>query len=90
MPDSTPLAPAPAGPMPGPSALPLWGRLSRSPLRALLAAAVGGGGMAAYAHFVGCRTGTCPLTSNVWVASLYGAVVGALVGWPQRRGAEGR
>ena len=61
-----------------------WGRLSRSPLRALLAAGAGAAGMAAYAHFIGCRTGTCPLTSNVWIASLYGAVVGTLVGWPRR------
>jgi uncharacterized protein DUF6132 len=65
-----------------------WRRLSRSPARALLAAIAGGSAFAAYAHFVGCTTGTCPLTSNVWIASLYGAAVGAVVGWPERRQRE--
>ncbi len=67
-----------------------WTRLSRSPLRAAIAALVGALGAGAYAHFVGCRTGTCPITSNVWIAALYGAGVGAAVGWPNRRPAAER
>jgi uncharacterized membrane protein YsdA (DUF1294 family) len=63
----------------------LWARLSRSHARAAVAAILGGAAGAAYAHFVGCRTGTCPLTSNVWVASMYGGAVGAILGWPSRR-----
>jgi hypothetical protein len=62
-----------------------WERFTRSPLRAAGGALAGAALMAAYAHFIGCRTGTCLLTSNVWIASIYGAVVGALVGWPGRR-----
>jgi hypothetical protein len=54
-------------------------------VRVLLLGALGAAAGAAYAHFVGCRTGTCPLTSNVWVAAIYGASVGAVVGWPARR-----
>ncbi len=50
-----------------------------------LLAALGAGLAAAYAHFVGCRTGTCLITSNVWTAGAYGALVGGLVGWPGRR-----
>jgi hypothetical protein len=50
----------------------------------LLGAAVAG----AYAHFIGCRTGSCPLTSNVWTASTYGALVDLLVGWPGRGGSR--
>jgi hypothetical protein len=69
----------------GRKALGLFGRLWRSPARAAATAVLGGAAAAAYAHFVGCRTGTCPLTSNVWVASLYGGAVGAIVGWPERR-----
>ena len=65
-----------------------WGRLTRSPLRAAITATLGAGAAAAYAHFVGCRTGTCPLTSNVWIAAIYGGAVGALVGWPDRRARE--
>ncbi len=53
----------------------------RSRWRALATAAAGAALGAAYAHFIGCRTGTCPITSSVWTASIYGAVVGALMGW---------
>ncbi len=65
-----------------------WRRFSRSHVRAAVVAVAGGAAAAAYAHFVGCRTGTCPLTSNVWVATLYGAAVGGLLGWPARGGRE--
>ncbi len=67
----------------------LWRRLSRSHLRTALVAAAGATAGAAYAHFVGCRTGTCPITSSVWNASLYGAAVGAILGWPARVQARG-
>lgn len=62
----------------------LWARLSRSHARTAAGAVLCAGAAAAYAHFVGCKTGTCPLTSSVWTASLYGAFVGALLGWPDR------
>jgi hypothetical protein len=61
-----------------------WRRLSRSHLRTAIAAAIGAGAAAAYAHFVGCRTGTCLVTSTVWGASLFGGAVGAVLGWPTR------
>jgi hypothetical protein len=47
--------------------------------------AIGGTAGGLYAHFIGCRTGTCPITSSVPIASLYGAFVGLIVGWPGRR-----
>ena len=49
---------------------------------ALATALVGAALGAAYAHFIGCRTGTCPITSSVWTAAVYGGVFGALIGWP--------
>ncbi len=61
-----------------------WRKLSRSHLRTIIAAALGACAGAAYAHFVGCRTGTCLITSTVWGASLFGALVGAVLGWPTR------
>jgi hypothetical protein len=62
-----------------------WGRLWRSHYRTLAVAVVGACVGAAYAHFVGCKTGTCPITSSAWTAALYGGGVGALAGWPARR-----
>lgn len=44
-----------------------------------LAGALGGG---LYAHFVGCATGTCPLTSNVWTAAAFFGLTGAVVALP--------
>ena len=50
-----------------------------------LAVAIGAivGGL--YAHFIGCSAGTCPITSSVPTASLYGALIGLVLGWPERR-----
>lgn len=40
---------------------------------------LGGTGGFLYFYFIGCRTGTCPITSNPYVSVLYGAVLGALI-----------
>jgi hypothetical protein len=29
-----------------------------------------------YYHFIGCRSGMCPLTSNPWISTGYGALIG--------------
>ena len=59
-------------------------RLARAHWRTALGALLGAAGGAAYAHFIGCRTGTCPLTSNVWTAGLFFGFAGGLVGSPSR------
>ena len=48
-------------------------------LHIVIGVVVGGGLGFAYYKFVGCSTGTCPLTSNPFISTLYGMVVGALV-----------
>ena len=48
-------------------------------LKLIIGAVVGGGLGFAYYRFVGCSTGTCPLTSHPVVSSIYGAVLGALI-----------
>ena len=48
-------------------------------LRIVIGVVVGGGLGFAYYKFVGCSSGTCPLTSNPYISSLYGSVVGALI-----------
>ena len=46
----------------------------------------------AYYHFIGCRSGTCPLTSNPWVTTLYGTLMGGILTFPSRakRGRRGQ
>ena len=30
-------------------------------------------------RFVGCSTGACPITSNPWISTIYGAILGLLI-----------
>ena len=29
--------------------------------------------------FIGCSTGSCPITSNPWISTIYGAILGLLI-----------
>ncbi|HNW29084.1 MAG TPA: DUF6132 family protein, partial [Spirochaetota bacterium] len=42
---------------------------------------IGIGGIAGFLfyYFIGCSTGTCPITSNPYGSVLYGALMGAMV-----------
>jgi len=48
-------------------------------LRLFLGILVGGGLGFAYYKFIGCSSGTCPLTSNPIISTIYGAVLGVLL-----------
>ena len=39
------------------------------------------GGIVGYGlyKFIGCSTGACPLTSNPWISTIYGAFLGFLM-----------
>jgi L-cystine uptake protein TcyP (sodium:dicarboxylate symporter family) len=39
------------------------------------------GGVFGYAiyYFVGCSSGTCPITANPWVSTLVGTMIGAML-----------
>jgi hypothetical protein len=33
----------------------------------------------AYYKFIGCQSGTCPITSNPWISTGYGALIGLVI-----------
>lgn len=50
--------------------------------RTLLGGLVGALGGAAYAYFIGCRSGTCAITSNALVAAAFFGFAGLVVASP--------
>jgi hypothetical protein len=47
---------------------------------ALVLTVIGAAGGYAYYHWVGCASGTCPITSRPLPSILYGALLGGLLG----------
>lgn len=45
----------------------------------IIGAVLGAIGGYAYYYFIGCSSGTCPITSNPYISVLYGALMGYLV-----------
>ncbi len=42
---------------------------------------IGGAAGYLYYRFVGCSSGGCPITSNPWISTIYGAAMGFLATW---------
>jgi hypothetical protein len=54
-----------------------------------IVAVVGGAGGYAYYYYIGCISGTCAITSNPYISTMYGMVMGALlVNSPKRKATE--
>jgi hypothetical protein len=51
--------------------------------RLIASVVLGAAGGLAYYKFIGCRSGACPITSNPYISTAYGAVIGYFVsgGW---------
>jgi hypothetical protein len=39
----------------------------------------------AYYYFIGCSSGSCPITSSPWISTLYGAGMGLVAGMPSSK-----
>jgi hypothetical protein len=37
----------------------------------------------AYYYFIGCVSGSCPITSDPYISTMYGALLGAVLGIPK-------
>jgi len=38
-----------------------------------------------YYYFIGCRTGSCPIQSNPYMSTLYGALIGLIFVLPNKK-----
>jgi hypothetical protein len=48
-------------------------------IKIIVGIAVGAALGFAYYKFVGCASGACPITSNPFISTIYGAIIGALL-----------
>jgi hypothetical protein len=59
--------------------------ISRISLVTVLAVFLGSAGGFAYYHFVGCSSGTCPITSNPYISTGYGALLGFVLAGSKKK-----
>jgi len=46
---------------------------------------LGGAGGFAYYYFIGCQSGSCPLTGNPYISTSYGFMVGLLLSFDSKK-----
>lgn len=46
-----------------------------------------GGGILGYAyyHFIGCNSGSCAITSNPYISTIYGSIIGLIFAFPSKK-----
>lgn len=54
-------------------------------LKRVLPVAAGGILGYAYYHFIGCNSGSCAITSNPYISTIYGAVLGLIFAFPTNK-----
>ncbi len=57
-------------------------------LKKILPVVIGSALGYAYYYFIGCRTGSCPISGNPYISTVYGAVVGLIWAFPSRKKKE--
>ncbi len=50
-----------------------------SRIRRVAPIAIGALGGYAYYYFIGCASGTCPISSNPWISTAYGMLIGGII-----------
>jgi hypothetical protein len=46
---------------------------------------LGGIGGFAYYYFIGCQTGTCPITRNPYISTSYGMLIGLIISFDSKK-----
>jgi hypothetical protein len=46
---------------------------------------IGGIGGFAYYYFIGCNTGTCPITGNPYISTSYGMLMGLIISFDSKK-----
>jgi len=55
----------------------IWNKIKKKfTYKILIGTLVGAAGGYAYYYFVGCQSGSCPITSNPWSSVFYGSIIG--------------
>jgi hypothetical protein len=63
--------------------------MQKSTMFLILAGILGAAAGFAYYHFIGCASGTCPITSNPYISTGYGAVLGLVLASGRKKPEKG-
>jgi hypothetical protein len=54
-------------------------------IKSVIAVAVGALAGFGYYYFIGCKSGSCPISGNPYISTLYGAMMGLIFVFPSRK-----
>ena len=61
------------------------GLLQKRFIKIFLFVIIGGFGGFAYYYFIGCQTGSCPITANPYISTSYGMLIGLLISFDSKK-----